>query len=186
MMLSLQPQSGTDVLNKRRRWEGRMCWLTGFYVAQSSSEYCPGRGLKKTSKISFEKFGVDEKVLTFAAAFWNEAEVLKHFDWCVFHLLRMKPAEAFFYGGSEKKFEKKVRKDLEGMIKSIYLCIRFRLMSGAGKREAKEFLKILKGLKTNSKCESEKRFNGYNDWAKEIIFKVFITMKSLILAQDER
>ena len=49
------------------------------------------------------------------------------------------------------------------MIKSIYLCIRFRLMSGAGKREAKEFLKILKGLKTNSKCESEKRFNGYND-----------------------
>ena len=59
----------------------------------------------------------------------------------------MKPAEAFFYGGSEKKFEKKVRKDLEGICKSIYLCIRFRLMSGAGKREAKEFLKILKGLK---------------------------------------
>ena len=35
---------------------------------------------KKTSKISFEKFGVDEKVLTFAAAFRNEADVLKHFD----------------------------------------------------------------------------------------------------------
>ena len=102
---------------------------------------------KKTSKISFEKFGSNEKVLTFAAAFRNEADVLKHFDWCVFHLLRMKPAEAFFYGGSEKKVWKKVRKDLEGMIKSIYLCIRFRLMSGAGKREAKEFLKILKGLK---------------------------------------
>ena len=102
---------------------------------------------KKTSKISFEKFGSNEKVLTFAAAFRNEAEVLKHFDGCVFHLLRMKPAEAFFYGGSEKKVWKKVRKDLEGMIKSIYLCIRFRLMSGAGKREAKEFLKILKGLK---------------------------------------
>ena len=47
----------------------------------------------------------------------------------------------------KKKVWKKVRKDLEGMIKSIYLCIRFRLMSGAGKREAKEFLKILKGLK---------------------------------------
>ena len=141
---------------------------------------------KKTSKISFEKFGSNEKVLTFAAAFRNEADVLKHFDWCVFHLLRMKPAEAFFYGGSEKKVWKKVRKDLEGICKSIYLCIRFRLVSGAGKREAKEFLKILKGLKTNSKCESEKRFNGYNDWAKEIIFKVFITMKSLILAQDER
>ena len=102
---------------------------------------------KKTSKISFEKFGSNEKVLTFAAAFRNEADVLKHFDGCVFHLFRMNPAEAFFYGGSEKKFEKKVRKDLEGMIKSIYLCIRFRLMSGAGKREAKEFLKILKGLK---------------------------------------
>ena len=57
-----------------------MCWLTGFYVVQSSSGYCPGRGLKKTSKISFEKFGVDEKVLIFAAAFRNEADVLKHFD----------------------------------------------------------------------------------------------------------
>ena len=102
---------------------------------------------KKTSEISFEKFGSNEKVLTFAAAFWNEADVLKHFDGCVFHLFRMNPAEAFFYGGSEKKVWKKVRKDLEGMIKSIYLCIRFRLMSGAGKREAKEFLKILKGLK---------------------------------------
>ena len=86
----------------------------------------------------------------------------------------------------KKKFEKKVRKDLEGICKSIYLCIRFRLISGAGKREAKEFLKILKGLKTNSKCESENKFDGYNDWAKEIILKSFITMKSLILAQDER
>ena len=35
---------------------------------------------KKTSKISFEKFGSNEKVLTFAAAFRNEADVLKHFD----------------------------------------------------------------------------------------------------------
>ena len=141
MMLSLQPQSGTDVLNKRRRWEGRMCWLTGFYVVQSSSGYCPGQVLKKTSKISFEKFGSNEKVLTFAAAFWNEADVLKHFDGCVFHLFRMNPAEAFFYGGSEKKVWKKVRKDLEGICKSIYLCIRFRLVSGAGKREAKRVLK---------------------------------------------
>ncbi len=58
-----------------------------------------------------------------------------------------------------------MRKDLEGMDKSIYLCIRFRLISGADKMEEKqkEFLKILKGLKTNSKCESEKKFNGYND-----------------------
>ena len=85
-------------------------WFPEFWVAQSSSEYCPGRGLKKTSKISFEKFGSNEKVLTFAAAFRNEADVLKHFDGCVFHLLRMKPAEAFFYGGSEKKFEKKCGK----------------------------------------------------------------------------
>ena len=87
-----------------------MCWLTGFYVVQSSSGYCPGRVLKKTSEISFEKFGSNEKVLTFAAAFRNEAEVLKHFDGCVFHLFRMNPAEAFFYGGSEKKFEKKCGK----------------------------------------------------------------------------
>ena len=141
---------------------------------------------KKTSKISFEKFGSNEKVLTFAAAFWNEAEVLKHFDGCVFHLFRMNPAEAFFYGGSEKKVWKKVRKDLEGMIKSIYLCIRFRLVSGAGKREAKRVLKDIERFETNSKCESENKFDGYNDWAKEIILKSFITMKSLILAQDER
>jgi len=40
----------------------------------------PGQVLKKTSKISFEKFGSNEKVLTFAAAFRNEADVLKHFD----------------------------------------------------------------------------------------------------------
>ena len=42
-----------------------------------------------------------------------------------------------------------MRKDLEGMDKSIYLCIRFRLISGADKMEEKqkEFLKILKGLK---------------------------------------
>ena len=57
-----------------------MGWLTGFQVVCSSSGYCPGRVLQKTSKISFEKFGVDEKVLTFAAAFRNEADVLKHFD----------------------------------------------------------------------------------------------------------
>ena len=47
IVLSLQPQSGTDVLNKRKRWEGMMGWFTGFYVVQSSSEYCPGRVLKK-------------------------------------------------------------------------------------------------------------------------------------------
>ena len=40
-----------------------------------------------------------------------------------------------------KKVWKKVRKDLEGICKSIYLCIRFRLVSGAGKREAKRVLK---------------------------------------------
>jgi len=75
----------------------------------------------------------------------------------------MKPAEAFFYGGSEKKFEKKVRKDLEGICKSIYLCIRFRLISGAGKREAKRVLKDIERFETNSKCESENKFDGYND-----------------------
>ena len=88
-----------------------MGWFTGFYVVQSSSGYCPGRVLKKKlQNFSFEKFGSNEKVLTFAAAFRNEADVLKHFDGCVFHLFRMNPAEAFFYGGSEKKFEKKCGK----------------------------------------------------------------------------
>ncbi len=142
------------------RWVLRNVALVGFW--------------KKTSKLFIKKFGVNEKVPIFAAAFWNEADVLKHFDGCVFHLFRLKPAEAFFYGGSEKKVWKKVRKDLEGIYKSIYLYIRFRLMSGAGKREAKEFLKILKGLKTNSKCESANKFDGYNDWAKEILFKVLL------------
>ena len=41
----------------------------------------------------------------------------------------------------KKSLKKKVRKDLEGICKSIYLCIRFRLVSGAGKREAKRVLK---------------------------------------------
>ena len=41
----------------------------------------------------------------------------------------------------KKKVWKKVRKDLEGICKSIYLCIRFRLVSGAGKREVKRVLK---------------------------------------------
>ena len=96
---------------------------------------------KKTSKISFEKFGVDEKVLTFAAAFRNEADVLKHFDWCVFHLLQDEACRSFLLRRFRKKVWKKVRKDLEGICKSIYLCIRFRLISGAGKREAKRVLK---------------------------------------------
>ena len=40
-----------------------------------------------------------------------------------------------------KKSLKKVRKDLEGMYKIIYLCIRFRSGIGAGKIEAKRVLK---------------------------------------------
>ena len=137
MMLSLQPQSGTDVLNKRKRWEGVMGWFTGFYVVQSSSGYCPGRVLKKTSKISFEKFGSNEKVLTFAAAFRNEADVLKHFDWCVFHLLRMKPAEAFFYGGSEKKFEKKCGKIWREWLKVFIFASAFASWVGRVKEKQK-------------------------------------------------
>ena len=35
---------------------------------------------KKLFKFSSETFGSLEKVLTFAAAFRNEADVLKHFD----------------------------------------------------------------------------------------------------------
>ena len=110
MFLSLQPQSGTDVLNKRRRWEVWCVGLQVFMLCRVLQDIALVGFWKKTSEISFEKFGSNEKVLTFAAAFRNEADVLKHFDWCVFHLLRMKPAEAFFYGGSEKKFEKKCGK----------------------------------------------------------------------------
>ena len=68
----------------------------------------------------------------------------------------MKPAEAFFYGGSEKKFEKKVRKDLEGICKSIYLCIRFRLLSGAGKREAKRVLKDIERFENKQQVRDRK------------------------------
>ena len=85
---------------------------------------------KKTSKISFEKFGVNEKVLTFAAAFRNEADVLKHFDGSVFHLLGMKPAEAFFCGGSEKKFEKKCGKIWRGCVKLFIFASAFAPGSG--------------------------------------------------------
>ena len=85
---------------------------------------------KKTSKISFKKFGSNEKVLTFAAAFRNEADVLKHFDGSVFHLLRMKPAEAFFCGGSEKKFEKKCGKIWRGCVKLFIFASAFAPGSG--------------------------------------------------------
>ena len=59
-----------------------MGWFTGFYVVQSSSEYCPGRVLKKKLQIFL----------------LNSLEVMKKSL-----PLPMKPAEAFFYGGSEKK-----------------------------------------------------------------------------------
>jgi len=44
------------------------------------------------------------------------------------------------------------------MDKSIYLCIRFRLISGADKMEEKqkEFLKILKGLKQTASASPRK------------------------------
>ena len=53
----------------------------------------------------------------------------------------------FMEVSKKKLFQKKLSKTFGGYDKISYLCIRFRLMSGAGKREAKEFLKILKGLK---------------------------------------
>ena len=88
---------------------GEWVWWVGlqfFRLCRVLQDIARAEVWKKTSKISFEKFGSNEKVLTFAAAFRNEAGVLKHFDGSVFHLLGMKPAEAFFCGGSEKKFEK--------------------------------------------------------------------------------
>ena len=61
---------------------------------------------KKLQKFSFEKFGSNEKVLTFAAAFLRGADVLRHFDRMHFHLYWQNPSEAFFYGGSEKSLKK--------------------------------------------------------------------------------
>ena len=76
----------------------------------------------------------------------------------------MKPAEVFFYGGSEKKSLKKSAERFGGNgKKSLSLHPLSPHKWGVGKREAKEFLEILKGLKTNSKCESENKFDGYND-----------------------
>ena len=142
MMLSLQPQSGTDVLNKRRRWEGMMGWFTGFYVVQSSSEYCPGRGLKKKlQKFLLKSLEVMKKSLPLQPlsetkrTFWNILTDV-FFIFCGWSLQKLSSTAV-----PKKKFEKKVRKDLEGICKSIYLCIRFRLISGAGKREAKRVLK---------------------------------------------
>ena len=42
---------------------------------------------------------------------------------------------------SKKTFSKKLSKTFGGYDKISYLCIRFRLISGAGKREAKRVLK---------------------------------------------
>ena len=141
MFLSLQPQSGTDVLNKRRRWEGMMCWLTGFYVVQSSSGYCPGRVLKKNFKTFLLKsLEVMKKSLPLQPlsetkrTFWNILTDV-FFIFCGWSLQKLSSTAV------PKKVWKKVRKDLEGICKSIYLCIRFRLISGVGKREAKRVLK---------------------------------------------
>ena len=156
MFLSLQPQSGTDVLNKRRRWEGMMCWLTGFYVVQSSSGYCPGRGLKKNFKNFFWKVWSWWKSPYLCSRFPKRSGRSETFWLMCFSSFADEACRSFLLRRFRKKVWKKVRKDLEGMIKSIYLCIRFRLVSGAGKREAKEFLKILKGLKQTASASPRK------------------------------
>ena len=48
-----------------------------------------------------------------------------------------------------------MRKDLEGICKSIYLCIRFRLISGAGKREAKRVLKDIERFENKQQVQEE-------------------------------
>ena len=167
---------------------GERVWCVGlqvFMLCRVLQDIALVRFWKKLQKFLLKSLEVMKKSLPLQPlsetkrTFWNILTDV-FFIFCGWSLQKLSSTAV------PKKSLKKVRKDLEGICKSIYLCIRFRLVSGAGKREAKEFLKILKGLKTNSKCESEKRFNGYNDWAKEIILKSFITMKSLILAQDER
>ena len=77
MFLSLQPQSGTDILNKRRRWVGMMGWFTGFYVVQSSSGYCLVRFWKKLQKFLLKSLEVMKKSLPLQPlsetkrTFWN-------------------------------------------------------------------------------------------------------------------
>ena len=141
MFLSLQPQSGTDVLNKRRRWEGMMCWLTGFYVVQSSSGYCPGRGLKKNFKNFFWKVWSWWKSPYLCSRFPKRSGRSETFWLMCFSSFADEACRSFLLRRFRKKVWKKVRKDLEGICKSIYLCIRFRLVSGAGKREVKRVLK---------------------------------------------
>lgn len=111
MFLSLQPQSGTDVLNKRRRWEGRMCWLTGFYVVQSSSEYCPGRVLKKKlQKFLLKSLEVMKKSLPLQPlsetkrTFWNILTDV-FFIFCGWSLQKLSSTAV-----PKKKFEKKCGK----------------------------------------------------------------------------
>ena len=161
-------------------------WFPEFWVVQSSSEYCPGRGLKKNFKNFFWKVWSWWKSPYLCSRFPKRSGRSETFWLMCFSSFADEACRSFLLRRFRKKVWKKVRKDLEGICKSIYLCIRFRLVSGAGKREAKRVLKDIERFETNSKCESENKFDGYNDWAKEILLKSFITMKSLILAQDER
>ncbi len=161
-------------------------WFPEFWVVQSSSEYCPGRGLKKNFKNFFWKVWSWWKSPYLCSRFPKRSGRSETFWLMCFSSFADEACRSFLLRRFRKKVWKKVRKDLEGICKSIYLCIRFRLVSGAGKREAKRVLKDIERFETNSKCESENKFDGYNDWAKEILLKSFFTMKSLILAQDER
>ena len=111
MFLSLQPQSGTDVLNKRRRWEGMMGWFTGFYVVQSSSEYCLGRGLKKKlQKFLLKSLEVMKKSLPLQPlsetkrTFWNILTDV-FFIFCGWSLQKLSSTAV-----PKKKFEKKCGK----------------------------------------------------------------------------
>ena len=162
-------------------------WFPEFWVAQSSSEYCPGRGLKKKlQKFLLKSLEVMKKSLPLQPlsetkrTFWNILTDV-FFIFCGWSLQKLSSTAV-----PKKKFEKKCGKIWREYVKVFIFASAFASWVGRVKEKQKEFLKILKGLKTNSKCESEKRFNGYNDWAKEILLKSFFTMKSLILAQDER
>ena len=107
----------------------------------SSSEWCRDKGVEKNFQTFLWKcLELNEKSPIFAAAFG----IRKTFG--VDRSMPWSPDD--WNEVLKKKFEKKMQKDLEGRIKSAYLCIRFRSQNGAGQRtKKKEFFKDIERLK---------------------------------------
>ena len=131
MFLSLQPQSGTDVLNKRRRWEGMMCWLTGFYVVQSSSGYCPGRVLKKNFRNFFWKVWSWWKSPYLCSRFPKRSGRSETFWLMCFSSFADEACRSFLLRRFRKKFEKKCGKIWREYVKVFIFASAFAKKAGA-------------------------------------------------------